>query len=281
MIRTYCILTKPGIIFGNVITTAAGFALASQGHIQWWLFFQTLIGLSLIIASACVVNNYIDQDVDKKMVRTKHRPLVQGVISEKNALLFATILGLLGVITLITYTNILTTGIAIFGFIVYTVLYGIWKRRSTYGTLIGSVAGAVPPVVGYCAVKNFFDMGAFLLFLIVVLWQMPHFFAIAIYRLDDYAAASIPVLPVKKGIHATKVQILLYIIAFIIAACMLTLYGYTGYIYLGVVTLLGLLWLWLSVKGFTSTNDTKWARQIFLFSLIIIIGFSIAIPIDV
>jgi len=281
MIKNYFSLTKPGIIMGNALTAAGGFALASRGHIDPWLFLATITGLSLIIASACVLNNYLDRHNDAKMARTKHRALVKGVISVKSALIFAIILGCLGFAVLGLFTNLLAAAAALAGVIVYVLFYTIWKYRTVHGTLIGSVAGAAPPAVGYLAASGRFDMGALLIFLIVVLWQMPHFFAIALYRIDEYAAASIPVLPIKRGAYATKVQMLLYVIAFSAAALMLPLLGYTGYVYMAVASLLGIAWLWLSVKGFKSDNDKVWARSMFRFSLVVITLMCAMISFDV
>jgi heme o synthase len=280
MLKTYYMLTKPGIIIGNIITTAGGFALASKGHFDLLLFLTTMLGLSLVIASAGVFNNYIDRFMDGKMERTKDRPLVTGAISHERALLFAFVLGLAGVVILGAYTNLLTVFIAMGGFFVYLVLYAFWKYRSFYGTLVGSLAGAVPPVVGYCAVSNHLDGAAFLLFMLMVLWQMPHFFAIAIYRLKDYAAASIPVLPIVKGMYVTKIQILLYIVAFMLTSSLLTLMGYTGYLFLGVVAVLSLVWMGLGLKGFKLVNDQRWARKMFIVSLVVIMGLFLIIPFD-
>lgn len=276
--KTYCLLTKPGIIFGNAITTAGGFALASRGHIDVWLFLVTLVGLSLVIASACVFNNYIDRNADEKMTRTQNRPLVKGLISARGAMAFAIVLGSIGTLLLAVFANLLAVLIALFGFFVYVILYSFSKYHSVHGTLIGSIAGAVPPVIGYCAVSNRLDAGAWILFAMIVLWQMPHFFAIAIYRLEDYAAASIPVLPIKKGMLTTKIQMLLYIIGFIGASSMLVAFGYLEYAYLIVVALLGLAWVGLCIKGFKCDNDRLWARTMFFFSLVVIMGLSIAIP---
>lgn len=276
----YYLLTKPGIIMGNLITVAAGFALASKGLIDFWLFFATLIGLSLVIASACVFNNYIDRQIDQKMARTKNRALVKGLISGRNAILFAIFLGLLGNLILLLYTNLLTLLIAGIGFSVYVFVYSMWKCRTIYGTAIGSISGGVPPLVGYCAVSNHFDLGAMILFAIMVLWQMPHFFSIAMYRFDDYAAASIPVLPVKKGAYRTKIHMVLYIIGFIAATLLLTVFDYTGYIYLIAAIILGVAWLLLCLKGFKSSNDQIWARHMFRLSLLIITALCIMIPLD-
>lgn len=273
-------LTKPGIIMGNVVTMAAGFAMASKGDLDFALFFLTLLGLSLVIASAGVFNNYLDREADAKMARTKNRPLVQGSVPEKKALVFGTILAISGLTFLAVFTNWLTTFTAFFGFFVYLVLYAFWKYRSFYGTLVGSLAGAVPPVVGYCAVSNKLDAGAVLLFILLVLWQMPHFFAIAIYRLKEYSAASIPVLPVQKGIFVTKIQIILYIIAFILSAILLTLTGYTSDKYFIVALTLGITWLGFSLAGLISSNDTLWARKMFIYSLVVIMTLCLTIAVD-
>lgn len=276
----YYLLTKPGIILGNLITVAAGFLLASKGDVNFGLFFATLIGLTFIMGSACVFNNYIDQEIDKKMERTKNRPLVTGLVSGYNAILFGIALGMAGGLILFIYTNLLTLAVAGIGFFVYVVLYSLWKRHTIYGTAIGSIAGAVPPVVGYCAVSDHFDIGALILFLMLVLWQMPHFFSIAIYRFDDYAAANIPVLPVKKGALKTKIHMILYITGFICVAAMLTFFHYTGYLYLIVTLLFGLTWLGLCLKGFRSQDDKLWGRRMFRFSLLLIAAVSFVIPLD-
>ncbi|MGE5196531.1 MAG: heme o synthase [Anaerolineae bacterium] len=276
--KSYFLLTKPGIIMGNAITAAGGFALAAKGHIDYGLFLATLTGLSLIIASACTFNNYIDRNADQKMKRTQNRPLATRLIPSRSAILFAIFLGLFGILLLTLSTNLITVGLALIGFTVYVFWYSFLKYRSTHGTLIGSIAGAVPPVVGYCSVSNQFDMGALLLFIMIALWQMPHFFAIAIYRLDEYAAASIPVLPLKKGIHTTKVHMVFYVAAFIISSSMLTIFHYTGLAYAITAAILGFLWLWLSIKGLKSDNHQRWARKMFIFSLVIVTGLCAMIP---
>lgn len=276
--KIYSLVTKPGIMMGNALTAAAGFFLASRNGIDFPLLGAMLSGLMLIIASACVCNNYIDRKADVLMARTQNRALVKGVISPANALRFALALGVSGALLLGFFTTLLALEAALFGFVVYVALYSFLKYRSVHATLVGSIAGAIPPVVGYSAVSGRLDTCAFLLFAILVFWQMPHFFAIAIYRLKDYTAASIPVLPVKKGIPAAKVQMLFYTILFFIASLMPAAFGYAGYTYLIAASLLGLIWLGLCVKGFTSKNDTVWARKMFLFSLVVITVLSIVIP---
>jgi protoheme IX farnesyltransferase len=281
MIKKYYQLAKPGIILGNAITAAGGFALASRGHIDPPLLLATLIGISLIIGASCVLNNFMDRIADEKMIRTKNRALVQGTISLQNALIFATLLGLLGALDLALFTNFLSLFLALLGVFVYLVLYTLLKYRTVYSTLIGSVAGGIPPVVGYTAVTGQLDGGALLIFLILVLWQMPHFFAIAMYRVDEFAAASIQVLPIKRGMQITKIHMLLYTIAFLLVSSLLTLFGYTGYFYLVVASLFGLSWIWLCAKGFSADNDKRWARKMFVFSLQVITFLSLMISIDV
>lgn len=254
--------------------------LAAKGHVDIGLFAATMLGIALVIASACVCNNYIDRGIDKAMARTKRRALVTGVVSGRNALIYATILGLSGCLLLGIYTNRLTLMIGITAFIFYVVLYGLAKRRSVWGTVVGSVPGAAPVVAGYVAVTDRLNSDTLLLFLILTLWQMPHFYAIAMYRFQDYKAAGLPVLPVKKGMAHAKLQILLYAAAFTIACGMLTVFGYTGYTYLVVMSLLSLYWLYLGLKSFRVSSDKVWGRKMFLFSLVVIMGLSFMLALD-
>ncbi len=237
-------------------------------------------GLALVIASACVFNNFIDRDIDKLMARTSQRALVRGAITGRSALSFGTFLGLAGAGLLIYFTNWLTTVIALGGWVAYVVAYGYWKRRSSYGTVVGSLSGAVPPVVGYCAVTGRLDAAALILFLILVMWQMPHFYAIAIFRLQDYQAAKIPVLPAVLGIDATKITMLAYIVGFILAASLLTWLGYAGYSYLVIIIALGLGWFWLGASGLKTIADIRWAKRMFACSLIVLLGFSLTISLE-
>lgn len=277
----YYLITKPGIVLGNLICVASAFLLASKGALPLALFLATVLGLGLVMASACVFNNYIDRPLDKKMERTKNRALVKGLISDKNALLFATLLGIAGFAILYKYTNELTAAVAFIGFFVYVILYSLWKSKTVYGTAIGSIAGAVPPLVGYLAVQNKIDLGALILFSMLVLWQMPHFFSIALYRQDDYLKANIPVLPIVKGPLHTKVRMLCYIVAFIFASALLTYNNYTGYLFLGVATMASLLWLYNCLRGFSEENDNKiFGKSMFRTSLVVINAICIMIPLE-
>ena len=280
-IKTYYRLTKPGIIYGNLVTTTAGFLLASKGHVNLQLLLATLVGVSLIIAMACVVNNYIDRGIDAKMARTRRRALVTGAIKGWQALVFAVVLGVVGFTALALWTNQLTVLLGMIASFVYIVLYGISKRRSVHGTLVGSIAGALPPVAGYVAVTNQLDMGALLLFVILTAWQMPHFYAIAMSRLGDYTSAHLPVLPVKNGTEVTKRYIVGYILVFIAATLLLSVYSYTGAVYAIVMTLAGFAWLRLAYGGWTASDDGAWARRVFGYSLLILLLFSLMISVAV
>ncbi len=266
----YFSLTKPGIIFGNLITTIGGFYLVKP-HESVILLLFTLLGISLVIASGCVFNNYIDRDIDKLMERTKNRPSAQGLVSTKKLLFFGTFLGLLGFFVLFYFTNVLAALVALLGFFFYTVVYSLYfKRASSYGTVIGSISGAVPPIVGYCAASYTVDAGAIILFFMLVFWQMPHSYAIAIYRLEDYAAAKIPVLPVKKGLYYTKISMLAYTVIFAILSTLPTFCGYTGKYYLATAILLSVYWIYIGAKGLTTKRDALWARKNFSFSILLI-----------
>lgn len=281
MIKQYLQVTKPGIIFGNLISVVGGFLLASKGVIDYPLFLATLFGVSLVVASGCVFNNYIDRDIDRIMERTKNRVLVKGLIDPKVSLIYASILGIAGMLLLYVGANPLTMWLAVIGFVIYVGVYSLYmKRKSVYGTLIGSLSGAAPPVIGYCAVTGQFDMGALILLLIFSLWQMPHSYAIAIFRFKDYQAANIPVLPVIKGISVTKNHITLYILAFMVATLMLTLSGYAGYKYLVVAAAVSVWWLGMALRGYKATNDSVWARKLFVFSIIAITSLSVMMSVD-
>lgn len=278
--KDYYNLTKPGIIYGNLITAIGGFLLASKNHVDLSLLIFTLLGTSLIIGSACIFNNYIDREIDVKMARTAKRALVSGSIKPREALIFGSILGLVGLAILIVHTNVVVVLIGSLAFVIYVIFYGLAKRRSVHGTLVGSLSGAAPIVAGYCAVTDDFNDAAVILFLTLVAWQMAHFYAIATYRFNDYKAASIPVLPVIKGVRQTKIQIVAYIAAFIVATSCLTFFGYSGYLFMIVMLILGLWWLYMGLKGLGKAKSKQWGRQMFLFSLVIIVALSFMLSIN-
>jgi protoheme IX farnesyltransferase len=279
-IKSYYKLTKPGIIRGNMLSATAGFLLASKSNVDFSLLIFTLLGIALVIASGCVFNNLLDIEIDKKMERTAKRATVTGEISTKSVVIYGAILGIIGLVTLLVFTNYLTVLLGFLGLFFYVVVYGYYKRNSIHGTLVGSISGSLPPVAGYVAVTGVVDVGALILFLILATWQMPHFYAIAIYRINDYRAASLPVLPVVKGIKTTKKHIIFYMLLYILSAFALYQQDYTGVTYLAVVMAVSLWWLIMAIKNNEKINDTKWAINIFKQSLVVLLVFSFMISIE-
>jgi protoheme IX farnesyltransferase len=276
----YYQLTKPGIIRGNLLTATAGFFVASGHHPNLSLLAWTLIGISGVIASACVINNYIDRDIDKAMARTKKRALATGEISVVGALIYAACLAVIGYGALAFKVNALTTLIGVVGMLAYVALYGYYKRHSVHGTLVGTISGAVPPVAGYTAVSGRLDSTAALLFLVLVAWQMAHFYAIAIYRLGDYHAAGIPVMPAVHGVARTKRQILAYCAMFTLTAGLVGLSSHVSLAYVMVAVASGLSWLGFGLKTYRRSSNTMWAKQMFLYSLLVITIWSLSLSID-
>ncbi len=280
-LRTYYWLTKPGIVYGNALSSVAGFLLASslRGEFNIRRFVAMLIGSSLVIACGCVINNYIDRHIDAKMARTKQRALVTGEVSPRNAFMYAAVLGLCGFGVLIAYTNWLTVLVGLVGLFFYVVMYGIWKRKAPFGTLVGSVSGATPILAGYTAAAGKLDGAAIIIFVAMMLWQMPHFYAIALYRLKDYQKAGLPVLPVRHGSKRTKREMLGFILAFTLVACALTVFNYTGTVYLGVMAALGFYWLLEARDGFKAKDDAAWGKHMFRWSLVVLLVWLVAVSI--
>lgn len=268
-------------MYGNLITTIAGFLFAANGHVDWLVFVATTIGTALVISSACVINNYLDQDIDALMERTKTRPLIAGTVSEKGAVIFGSALGLLGFLILSLLTNWLVVLTGAVGWIVYVWLYGnLGKRKSVHGTLVGSISGATPILAGYLAVNNQFDVAGFILFMILFLWQMPEFYSISIFRRDEYAKAGVPVISVVRGIKRTILEIYLYTIAFVVFTLILPIYSEAGWIYFAVMLLLCIRWLNLGAEGFGTNNPAEWSKRNFKYSLIVLVVFSFVISIN-
>jgi protoheme IX farnesyltransferase len=281
MIKKFLSVTKPGVVFGNLITAAGGYFLAARGRVDISMLLSTLIGITLVVASGCVFNNCIDRNLDQKMIRTRGRVLAKKLMPVTTAVIYASFLGMAGITLLWAATNLLAVAIVLAGFAIYVGVYSlILKRNCVYASLVGSLAGAAPPLAGYCAISSRFDMGAVILLSIFSLWQMPHCYAIAIFRFEDYAAASLPVLPVRQGLPAVKSHIAGYILAFLAAALMLTFRGYTGYGFLAVAAALGSVWLVMALSGYRTSDNRLWGKRLFVFSILIIFALSVMMSID-
>lgn len=285
MLRKYYELFKPGMVYGNAVTAIAGFLLAwsvffGKHQFNIGLFFAMLFGLSFVIASGCALNNYFDRGIDARMQRTKNRSSAKGEILGAKIIYAGVLTAIIGFGLLGLFTNVYAFFAALLGWVVYVFIYTPLKHKSKHAALAGSISGAMPPVVGYCALANRIDLGAWILFFILMFWQMPHFYAIAIHRIEDYAAAGIPVLSIKEGIYRTKLQIIMYLLALIIFFILLKTFGYTGNIYLAIMMFCTLAWLAYAFYGLKIKDVQKnkiWARRMFVVSLLVLAIFSILI----
>ncbi|WP_082234295.1 heme o synthase [Halobacillus massiliensis] len=262
-------LIKTGIINSNLITTFTGFWLAlyftgTSFIDQWVTFLLTMIGTALVIAGGCILNNWYDRDIDQLMERTVKRPTVTGTIPLNVIKWMGIGTTAAGLITL-SFTTFTAALFGAFGWFVYVVLYTMWtKRRYTINTVVGSFSGAVPPLIGWAAIDPGLQLEALILFLIMFIWQTPHFLALAMKKRDDYKAAGIPMLPVVYGFEMTKRQIVVYV------ACLLPLPIYLaslGSIFLTIAIILSAGWLILGIAGFFMNKDEKWATWMFVYSL--------------
>lgn len=266
--RSYLQLMKPGITLSNTLTAVAGFFLAASiVPFSLAALIGGVVGTALVIASACVLNNIIDRDIDTRMKRTAKRELAKGTINYRYALVFSIVLGVLGFVLLLTLTNLLTAFLGLLAYVWYVVIYGVAKRTTSLSTLIGGVPGALPPVAGYTALTGTFDTAALVLFLILFFWQIPHFYAISMFRKDDYASARLPVWAVRFGLKKTKLHILISIVLFAATVPLLTLFGYTGVVYTAGATAIALYWLYKAIVLYKKVDDVKWARTMFGISL--------------
>lgn len=278
--RSYLQLIKPGITLSNTLTGIAGFFLAaSVVPFSIAAFIGAVVGIASVIASACVFNNVLDRDIDKRMKRTAKRDVASGVISLPKALVFASALGITGFTALIFLTNFITVILGIVAFIWYIVIYGYAKRTTAFSTIIGGVAGALPPAAGYTALTGSIDTAAILLFLILFFWQMPHFYAIAMFRKSDYASAKLPVWSVVYGMKSAKRQIFLYVVVYAIVAALLFVAGYVGVVYLVLSSALSIYWLYRGISLYNKIDDEEWARKMFGASLLILLAMCLLIGI--
>ncbi|MEH7073773.1 heme o synthase [Neobacillus drentensis] len=262
-------LFKGPVLIANVLPVFSGFWLAlyfSDASFidNWSLFILTMIGSTLIMAGALALNNWYDVDIDTVMARTKSRPTVTGNISLQIVLTIGISLTGLGFFLLL-FTSVEATVYAFVGWFTYVVLYTMWsKRRYTFNTVIGSVSGAVTPLIGWTAIAPGFQQVPIILFLILFIFQMPHTFAIAIKKYNEYKAARVAMLPVVRGLAVTKWQMVIYIACLAPLPFFLTTLG-TSFIILA--TLLNIGWLVVSISGFFTKDDLKWAHINFLYSV--------------
>jgi heme o synthase len=269
VLKDFLALIKIGIVNSNLITTFTGLWLALHFSGQSFLsnldtVIFTILGSSLIIAGSCSINNYIDRDIDHLMERTKARPTVTGKVVPAKVLILGIILITLGTMFLL-FTTLTATVIGLLGVFSYVVLYTMWsKRQLVSNTIIGSISGAVPPLIGWAAVDGNLDIMAWSLFILMFIWQPPHFYALAMRRVEEYRAAGIPMLPVVKGFKTTKKHIVLWVALLLPTPFLLTSLGIP---FLILATFLNIGWLALGIYGYKIKDDIKWAKLMFVYSL--------------
>lgn len=269
-------LTKPRITFTVLITTLSGMWLAAGGPPALPLILWTLLGVGMASSASCAFNNYIDREIDKHMERTRQRPLPTGRLQPQVALIVGSILGLGSLALLAWQVNWLTAGMAVFTIFWYVVIYTIWlKRTSPLNTSIGGVSGALPSVLGVTAVTGTLLEPVSLtlalsLFGIMYLWQPPHFWALALIRTEEYRRVGIPMLPVVKGERVTKRQMLIYTILLLPASLSLFFIQAAGWIYLITATVLGIIYLVMTVDFIRRPVERKGAYRLFFFSILYI-----------
>ncbi len=270
--RSYLQLMKPGITLGNTLSAAAGFFLASSAFgLRWTTLIGALGGVAFVIASACVANNMLDRNLDTRMKRTKGREIAAGKISLPAATLYGLVLGMIGFGLLVVWTNWLTVLLGAISYIWYVAVYGLAKRTTPLSTIIGGVCGALPPVAGYTAVTGQLDASAWVLFGMLMVWQLPHFYAISIFRVEDYKKAKLPVWSVRFGTASAKAQIFFWVVIFSLFAPLLTLMGVTGYSYLIVMLTVSLYWVIQGATNYRREDDERWARRMFGVSLVVLL----------
>jgi protoheme IX farnesyltransferase len=265
--RDYLTLCKPKVVSLIVFTAIVGMFLATPALPSLNVLFFGALGIGLSASSAAVINHVLDAQIDEKMSRTKNRPLPQGKISQKKALVFSFILCVISMLMLLFRINLLTTILTFFSLIGYAVIYTVYLKRATpQNIVIGGAAGAAPPVLGWTAVTGEVHSDALILFLIIFLWTPPHFWALAIARKDDYEKANIPMLPVTHGNAFTRLFILNYTILLVGITILPYQTGMSGLIYLVTAIISGTAFLWYAIK-LKKDNDIELPMRVFRFSI--------------
>jgi heme o synthase len=282
--REYWALTKPRVVALIVFTAFVGMFLAVPGLPPLRESVFGFIGIWLAAASAAAINHLIDQRIDRVMARTAHRPLATGALKPAQVLAFAVFLGALSMAMLISMVNPITAALTFASLIGYAIVYTAWLKRATpQNIVIGGIAGAAPPLLGWAAVtgmQNPWDWAhALLLVLIIFVWTPPHFWALAIFRRDDYARALVPMLPVTHGVEYTRWQILLYTVLLVVVTVMPWAVGMSGLFYLGGALVLGGVFLWYAWK-LLDPPDEFFAMRTFNYSIVYLMALFAFLLVD-
>tara|TARA_B100001559_G_scaffold67582_1_gene54877 strand:- start:206 stop:1069 length:864 start_codon:yes stop_codon:yes gene_type:complete len=279
-IKNYYELCKPNVVLMMLITALVGSLLASKTLAPLSLIAFAMLGIALCASSAAAINQIIDRKTDANMNRTENRPIPQGEVSPVNASIFAFILGSLGAGILVIYVNTLTALLTLASLIGYAFVYTVYLKRATpQNIVIGGLAGAAPPLLGWTAVTNSIDPNSLLLVLIIFAWTPPHFWALAIHRKDDYAKENIPMLPVTHGVQFTKLQIILYTIILILVSLLPFVVMMSGILYFISALILGFIFLYYAVRLYFEEDNAS-AFPTFVYSIYYIFLIFAALLID-
>jgi protoheme IX farnesyltransferase len=266
--RDYLELCKPKVVALIVFTAIVGMLLAVPGLPPLDAVIFGTLGIGLASGSAAAINHVVDQKIDAIMGRTHNRPIPQGAMKSRDALIFALAIGAISMTILIMWVNVLTAALTFFSLIGYAVIYTMYLKRATpQNIVIGGAAGAAPPLLGWTAVTGSVDPGALLLFLIIFTWTPPHFWALAIHRADDYKKVGMPMLPVTHGKDYTRLQILLYTVLLFVVTLLPFSYGMSGWLYLVGAVALNLMFMVYAVRLYRDDNE-KLPMKTFGFSIV-------------
>ncbi|MBT3852151.1 MAG: heme o synthase [SAR86 cluster bacterium] len=279
-IKNYYELCKPNVVLMMLITALVGSLLASKTLAPLSLIAFAMLGIGLCASSAAAINQIIDRKADANMNRTENRPIPQGEVSPLNASIFAFVLGCAGAAILVLYVNTLTALLTLASLIGYAFVYTVYLKRATpQNIVIGGLAGAAPPLLGWTAVTNSVDPNSLLLVLIIFAWTPPHFWALAIHRKEDYAKENIPMLPVTHGVKFTKLQIILYTIILILVSLLPFIVLMSGIFYFISALILGGIFLYYALKLYFD-KDNEHAFPTFVYSIYYIFLIFAALLID-
>lgn len=278
--RDYLELTKPNVVALMIMTTIIGMFLAVPGMVPWHVLILGNVGIAFCAAAAAVVNHVVDRRIDLKMARTFNRPVAKGRVEPVQALLFAAVLGLLGMGILLVYINALTAWLTLASLLGYAVVYTLFLKRATpQNIVIGGLAGAAPPLLGWTAVTGEIHGHALLLVLIIFAWTPPHFWALAIHRKDEYAKADIPMLPVTHGEKYTKLHILLYTIMLLLISVLPFVTHMSGWLYLLGAVVLGLGFIYWAVVMMQNKKPNA-GMDTFKYSIIYLMALFVIMLVD-
>ena len=278
--RDYLELTKPKVVALMILTSIIGMFLSVPGMVPIDVLILGNVGIALCAGAAAVINHVVDRKIDLKMSRTLNRPVAKGRVSPYQALLFSTILGLIGMAILLVYINSLTAWLTLASLFGYAVLYTSYLKRATpQNIVIGGLAGAVPPLLGWTAVTGEIHGHALLLVLIIFAWTPPHFWALAVHRKDEYAKAEIPMLPVTHGEKYTKISILLYTVLMILVTLLPFAVGMSGWLYILGALILGAGFLYWAIVMMLDRNPNA-GMDTFKYSIVYLMALFIIMLVD-